>query len=615
MNIASPITLAAVAVMAPLATFLIIGLIAPLRRSGRPAAWVGILGATTSTVAAALLVADGRSDILIADWLGAGGKFFASIGFQVDGISASMLLVVSLVAWCVQVFSLGYMSDETPAGLGRYYTWHSLFLFSMNGLVMSPNALQLFLCWELVGLASYLLIGFYFRKPSAGRAAVKAFWITKLADIGLGAGLVALYVLTAKASPDGIGSFDWSPQVAQAIGTGGATVVAGLFFVAVMGKSAQFPLHIWLPDAMEGPTPVSALLHAATMVAAGVYLVVRAYPLFQAAPDVLLFMTYLGAWTAIFAAVIATVQTDIKKVLAYSTCSQLGYMVSGLGAGSLFGGYFHLFTHAGFKALLFLGAGALIHAVHSNELADMGGLWRKMKLSGSAFILGALALAGVPGLAGFFSKDTILEALHESGQTVPWLLLLLAAGLTAFYMTRVVALALFGKPGHHTEHAHEAPASMLIPVLLLAVTAVGAGYMGGPLARMVGAEYAFHWSMTGIIATSLGLLGIAAGWAIYGARIVTAEQLAVFAPIGNFIRASAVDRSAAWVYRNAMLGLGSGIAWFDRYVVDGVMNLTAWLAMSGGQQLRTFQSGRAGDYVYAVLVGVVLLVAAGLWNA
>ncbi len=612
MNALDPVALALATCLLPLLAFAVLGLVPQWRRSGRGAAYLAIACAAASTVTAGLLLANRlqpKLDPVLAqlDWLAAGGQVFARVGVLVDGISAAMLVVVTVVALCVQVFSLGYMHDEEPAALGRYYTWHSLFLASMLGLVIAPNALQLFMCWELVGLASYLLIGFYFQKPSAGQAAVKAFWVTKFADIGLGAGLLVLFVQTR--------SFDWTPEAVQTLGTGGATAVAALFLLAVMGKSAQFPLHIWLPDAMEGPTPVSALLHAATMVAAGVYLVVRAYPIFQAAPDVLTFMAWLGAWTALFASVIACAQDDIKKVLAYSTAAQLGYMISGLGSGEVFPGFFHLFTHAAFKALLFLGAGALIHAVHSNSLRDMGGLLRKLPGSGTAFVVGALALAGIPGLSGFFSKDAILDAVLDAHQTGPWLLLLAAAGLTAFYMTRVVALALLGAPGKHTDHAHESPPTMLWPVLLLAVLAVGAGYIGTPLAASAGHHYAFHWSLSGGIASGLGLVGIGVGWAMYGAKTMDASKWAPVAAVHRLVAASAVDRSAAWAYRSVLLVLSTGVAWFDRYVVDGLINLTAWVALTGGQRARVVQTGRSADYLYAVVAGLILLTAISYWHS
>ncbi|HEX7602980.1 MAG TPA: NADH-quinone oxidoreductase subunit L, partial [Polyangiaceae bacterium] len=456
-----PILLAFVALLAPAAAALFLALASPLRRRGMPAAALTILGSVVSFVSALLLLSDrldgGARELWTVPWLQSGPTVIAEIGVCADGISASMLVVVTLVALCVQVFSLGYMHDELPPSFGRYFTYHALFLFSMNTLVLAPNLLQLFGGWELVGVTSYLLIGFYFKKPSAARAAVKAFWVTKFADMGLMFGLFVLFLAT--------GSFTWDAHLTPTV----ATAVTLLFFLAVVGKSAQFPLHVWLPDAMEGPTPVSALLHAATMVAAGVFLIVRANPLFEQSETTRNVMLVVGSGTALFAACLALVQTDIKKVLAYSTCSQLGYMVAALGAGSMMGGFFHLTTHAFFKALLFLAAGSAIHAVHSNEIGDMGGLAKKMPLTGAAFVIGALALAGIPGFSGFFSKDLVLESVEGKLGHVPWIALLFTAFLTAFYMGRVVVVAFFGKPsGEKAEHAHEAGWSMRGPLVVLA---------------------------------------------------------------------------------------------------------------------------------------------------
>ena len=317
----SPILLAALTLALPAASFAILALVWPFRHTGRPAALLSTLAAIGSFASAVVLYKTLPEAPVVFEepWLMHAGKAIASVGLRVDHVSASMLVVVTLVAACVQLYSLGYMADEPKPALGRYYAWHSLFIVAMSALVLAPNMLQLLGAWELVGLCSYLLIGFYWTKPSAGKAAVKAVWVTRFADIGLMSGVVLLYANT--------GGFAWSAEA--------GSLVAALMFCGVMGKSAQVPLHVWLPDAMEGPTPVSALLHAATMVAAGVYLVVRAWPIFEGAPDVLTAMAWIGGVTALVAAITATVQTDIKKVLAYSTCSQLGYMVAGLGSGSM----------------------------------------------------------------------------------------------------------------------------------------------------------------------------------------------------------------------------------------------------------------------------------------
>jgi NADH-quinone oxidoreductase subunit L len=386
--------------------------------------------------------------------------------------------------------------------------------------------------------------------------------------------------------------------------------VALLLFMAVMGKSAQFPLHVWLPDAMEGPTPVSALLHAATMVAAGVYLVVRSYPLFMHAPLALDVMAHLGAFTALFAAIVAFVQTDIKKVLAYSTCSQLGYMVAALGAGSLMGGYFHLTTHAAFKALLFLAAGSVIHAVHSNEMSDMGGLYKKMPVTTLVFIVGSAALAGIPPFAGFFSKDLILEAMEHRHLTAPLVALMAGAFLTAAYMTRVIALTFFGKPSKKASHAHESGASMLLPLCVLAVLALGAGFFAPNFAKLYGVEHeSFHMTPVGWAALALAVSGAGLSWLVFGKRSIPESSFAFLAPVGAVARSAAVDRMYVWLFQRVGLVLANSVGWFDRYVVDGLMNFAGWLAIKGGQRLRRTQTGNVQDYVYAVVAGAVLVVA------
>jgi NADH-quinone oxidoreductase subunit L len=374
-----------------------------------------------------------------------------------------------------------------------------------------------------------------------------------------------------------------------------------------MGKSAQVPLHVWLPNAMEGPTPVSALLHAATMVAAGVFLVVRAYPIFAQAPDVLLAMTYIGAITAFVAAATAVVQDDIKKVLAYSTCSQLGFMVAALGTGSVLGGYFHLTTHAFFKALLFLGAGAAIHAVHSNSIHKMGGLIKKTPYAATMFIIGAAALAGIPGLSGFFSKDIILEEMVHGGHWIPLGLLLLAAALTAFYMTRVVVIAFFGKPSDAAEHAHGAPLLMGAPMAALTVMAMVAGYTGGQLGPLWGGQIAFHLAPIGIVATTVALASVIYGVLLYGRGINGPSG----AKLREFILSGPVDTFWHGTWRKGTLPAAKIVAWTDRYVVDGAINWVAWAMLKGSNLIRLATTGRAQDYVTAVVVGVLFFVIYG----
>ena len=596
-----PLLLAFIALLAPAAAALFLALASPVRRRGGPAAALCILGSLVSLVAALLLLSDrldgGAREVWTVPWLRVGPSIVAEMGVCADGISASMLVVVTLVALCVQVFSLGYMHDELPPSFGRYFTYHALFLFSMNVLVLAPNLLQLFGGWELVGVTSYLLIGFYFRKPSAARAAVKAFWVTKFADTGLLFGLFVLFVAT--------GSFRWDAHLAPPV----ATAVTLLFFLAVVGKSAQFPLHVWLPDAMEGPTPVSALLHAATMVAAGVFLVVRANPLFEQSATTRNVMLIIGSGTALFAACLALVQTDIKKVLAYSTCSQLGYMVAALGAGSMMGGFFHLTTHAFFKALLFLAAGSVIHAVHSNEIGDMGGLARKMPLTGAAFVIGALALAGIPGFSGFFSKDLVLEAVEGKLGHVPWVLLLVTAFLTAFYMGRVVVVAFFGRAsGPQAERAREGGWSMRLPLVVLATLSLVGGVFVGPFARLHGEPYAFHLRTGPVVAAVLAVSGFVLAYRVYGGATSDAAP-APLALLERIANTRAVNRLYEFGFRKVVLVASHGLAWIDRYVVDGVINMIGYGTLEAGRRARPLQTGLAPDYVLAVVVGVVGLAA------
>lgn len=626
------VELAALTVLAPLVVAVFLILAAPVRRNSALASGLSVLASLVSLVGAGSLlvrqVFELDPDLTVErQWLVAGGETVARVGMTIDGTSTAMLAVVTFVAAMVQIFSLGYLSDEPEADRGRYFTWQSLFLFSMLGLVISPNLLQLFACWELVGLCSYLLIGYWWRKPSAAKAAVKAFWVTKFADMGLLIGLVLLYYHT--------GAFEWSAEAVERLVAAGtvpaspdpevevagpwvlpAVAVAGLMFFAVMGKSAQFPLHVWLPDAMEGPTPVSALLHAATMVAAGVYLIVRAWPLFEAAPVVLNTMAIVGGLTALLAACMAIIQTDIKRVLAYSTASQLGYMIAALGAGSVLGGFFHLTTHAFFKALLFLSAGSVIHAVHTNDLSEMGGLWKPMKLTALAFGVGAAALSGLPLLSGFTSKDLVLEGLYKAAtapQPVLWLpfvACLVTVGLTSFYMARVFLRAFFGKSSRRAYRAHEGGWSMRVPMMLLAVPAIAAGWPVATFAHVteLGDHVSLlHFTPVGGIALLFSLVGffVALGVHVTGGA---GGMVSALSPLGDLIRLSPIDRSYDFAYRQA-LNIAAGVGWFDRYVVDGLMNAIGALSLLLGRWSRHLQTGRVGDYVYAVVGGLVLLAA------
>jgi len=416
---------------------------------------------------------------------GDGGRGFqAGMGILFDNLTAVMLMVVTIVSFLVHLFSIGYMHDDVR--YGRYFAYLGIFSFSMLGLVLCDNLLALYVFWELVGLSSYLLIGHWFEKKSAQDAAKKAFITTRIGDVGMFIGILIIY--------SQIGSFRYD-DVFRAVANGaigGKMLTAAgiaLFFGAI-GKSAQFPLHVWLPDAMEGPTPVSALIHAATMVAAGVYMVGRLFLVFT--PDALLFIAYIGLITAAMAASIAIVQTDIKKALAYSTISQLGFMITALGVGAYTAGLFHLMTHAFFKALLFLGSGSVIHAMHSQEMPEMGGLRKKMPITFWTFLIATLAISGVPGLSGFFSKDMILGQALEFGWRNPahmgiFLILLLTAGVTAFYMFRLVFMTFTGTPrdSHKFAHAHESGRVMTIPLVTLAVLSVLSAYPYGWFPKFV----------------------------------------------------------------------------------------------------------------------------------
>jgi NADH-quinone oxidoreductase subunit L len=617
-----------VALLAPVAAFLVLAIVAPLRRAGRPGAYFSILGATVSLGAAvaAWRGYDGAITRMVWDWLPSEGRPLATIGVLADETSTVMLVLVALVAFLVQVYSLSYLSDEPPQGLGRYYTYQSLFAFSMMGLVLAPNLLQLFICWELVGLCSYLLIGYWYQKPEAARAAVKAFWTTKAGDVGLLIGIVMLWTLA--------GTFDLGELRAMATGNelplAGLSIITFCIYLGAMGKSAQFPLHVWLPDAMEGPTPVSALIHAATMVTAGVYLLHRTSWLFALTPDVLLIIAWIGAFTALLAAVLACVQDDIKRVLAYSTVSQLGYMMAAIGAGFSTAGFFHLLTHGLFKALLFLGAGAVIHAVGSNDLSRMGGLARRMPQTAIVFIIGTLSLAGIPLFAGFLSKEEILGSVWAGGLVGPFLLLMLVAFLTAFYMFRVVFLAFFGtapaaaghhESAHHGAHEHDPPMPMLLPLWILALLSLAVGvystFIGPGLVALPegAAEHTAPGWLTPA-AVGVAIAGITLAWLTYQRRTINAASLAsMFGPIRHAALAKFwIDDLFERVLGAGTLAFSSLVGWVDRYIVDGVLNVVSVWTVTTGDEMRTIQTGRAQDYVYGLAVGLLLLLVWARWS-
>ncbi len=594
----------------PFVSFLLLAVVAPLRRTGRVAGTVSILAMAAAFIVAVVVWTDGSGNTATWSWIPADDGPMATVGLLVDPLSSAMLVLVTLVSLLVQVYSMAYLHDEQAPSLGRYYAYQSLFAFSMLGLVLAPSFIQMFVFWELVGLCSYLLIGYWYERPAAARAAVKAFWITKLGDLGFIIGIVMLWAAT--------GTFEFQALFAKAqehaIAIEGLGTIMFLIYLGAVGKSAQFPLHVWLPDAMEGPTPVSALIHAATMVTAGVYMVTRAQPLFALVPDVLTLIAWVGAFTALLAASMACVESDIKRVLAYSTVSQLGYMMAAAGAGAPYASFLHLLTHGVFKALLFLGAGAIIHVVGTNDIFRMGGLFRAMPQTGVVFIVGTLALAGLPPLAGFFSKEAILAGVWEAEMTGPFLMLALTAFLTAFYMFRVIFIAFFGR-GHVAGHPHEPPWAMRGPLWVLAVLTVGIGLRLGLAGG--GEEHGPGWLAPVSVALALG--GIALAWAAYQRGAVDPARLSSTFPLStiDFLarRRYGLDALYGGLYRGFLLGFSRLIGWIDRYLVDGLLNCFSAWTLRSGDLLRRIQSGQAQDYVYGVAFGLLLLLVWAQWWA
>ena len=604
MRIGSP-ELALLVLALPFASFLAIGLIRPLRRSGRPAAAISIVAMAGALLGAAAMswqgipVARALNPSVLWSWLPADGGPMASVGVWVDGMAMQMCVLVTLISLLVQVYSWSYLADEPPPSLGRYYAYQSLFAFSMLGLVLSPGFLQMFVFWELVGLCSYLLIGYWYERPEAARAAVKAFWITKLGDLGFVVGIVMLWSAT--------GTFDFWPlfQAAEsgALHVDGLTTIMFLIYLGAVGKSAQFPLHIWLPDAMEGPTPVSALIHAATMVTAGVYMVARAYPLFALVPSLLVLIAWVGAFTALLAATMACVERDIKRVLAYSTISQLGYMMAANGAGAPEAAFQHLTTHGVFKALLFLGAGIVIHHFHTNDVFRMGGLFVRRPWVGGPFLIATLALAGVWPLPGFFSKEALLAGVLQAHLSGPFLMLMLTSFLTAFYMFRVVFLAFFGHAHDHHEHP-EPPLTMDAVCRALAALTLVLGLRAAVAGPHAEGPVWLPW-----ISLAWAFAGIALAWATYQAGVLDPARLsAAFTPIDFLARRRYfLDAIFAGAYRFALLSFSRVVGWIDRYLVDGVLNALSAGALRAGDALRRVQTGQPQDYVYGVALGVLLL--------
>ena len=552
------------------------------------------------------------------EWLPFTETLTFNIGILLDPISVMMLIVISTVSLMVHIYSFGYMKGEK--GFQRYYAFLSLFTMSMLGLVVATNIFQMYLFWELVGVSSYLLIGFYYTKPAAIAASKKAFIVTRFADLGFLIGIL-IYGYYG-------GTFGFTPDTVSLI-SGGASMLPlalGLMFVGGAGKSAMFPLHIWLPDAMEGPTPVSALIHAATMVVAGVYLVARMFPLFIAyAPDVLHWIAYVGAFTAFYAASVACVQSDIKRVLAFSTISQIGFMIVALGVctsadphhGGL--GYmasmFHLFTHAMFKALLFLGAGSIIHAVHSNEMSAMGGLRKYMPITHITFLIACLAIAGIPPISGFFSKDEIIAACFQISPVIGWIMTVIAA-MTAFYMFRLYYGIFWGKDNSkQSSHTpHESPTAMTIPLIFLALVTCGAGFIPfGHFISSNGESYTIHldWTVAGT-SIVIALLSIALATYMYkGSKQPVADSLQRrfsglwTAAYHRFY----IDEVYQFITHKIIFRcISKPIAWFDRHVIDGTFDFIAWAANAASDSIRGFQSGQIQQYTYVFLCGALALI-------
>ena len=551
------------------------------------------------------------------EWLPFTADLHINMGILLDPISIMMLVVISTVSLMVHIYSFGYMKGEK--GFQRYYAFLSLFTMSMLGLVVATNIFQMYVFWELVGVSSYLLIGFYYTKKEAIAASKKAFIVTRFADLGFLIGIL-IYGYYAE-------TFSFTPAASALVAAGTMIPLAlGLMFVGGAGKSAMFPLHIWLPDAMEGPTPVSAQIHAATMVVAGVYLVARMFPLFIGyAPEVLHWTAYIGAFTAFYAASVACVQSDIKRVLAFSTISQIGFMIVALGVctsinpheGGL--GYmasmFHLFTHAMFKALLFLGAGCIIHAVHSNEMSAMGGLRKYMPVTHITFLIACLAISGIWPFSGFFSKDEILTACFRFSPVMGWIMTGIAA-MTAFYMFRLYYGIFWGtenKTLHAAHTPHEAPLTMTFPLLFLAAVTCVAGFIPfGNLISSNGEAYTIHLDMqvaTTSIIIALLSIGLAT-WMYAGPKQPVADKLA---HTFSRLHTAAYHRfymDEVWMFFTKKIifrCISTPIAWWDRHVIDQFFNFTAWSTHATADEIRDMQSGNVQQYSIWFLAGALIL--------
>lgn len=561
-------------------------------------------------------------------WLQFSPNISIDMGALLDPISVMMIVIVTFISLMVHIYSLGYMKGEER--YATYYSFLGLFTFSMLGLVLSCNLFQVYMFWELVGVSSYLLVGFYYDRPSAVAAAKKAFIVTRFADLGFLVGILILvfYGQTLDFQTLVQRLTTHTPQyssitVAGFMGISAITWGLMLVFMGGAGKSAMFPLHIWLPDAMEGPTPVSALIHAATMVVAGVFLVARLFPIYlKSCWPGLEAIAYIGAFTALFAAIIACTQTDIKRVLAYSTISQIAFMMFALGVSGFGGthglGYtasmFHLFTHAMFKALLFLGAGSVIHYVHSNDMKDMGGLRKLMPITHITFLIACLAIAGIPPFAGFFSKEEILLVAYESNKAI-FVIAITTAALTSFYMFRLYFNIFWNKPFHsHDEHHHgEGPVTMMFPLILLGLLSIVAGFVPfGQFVTATGKPHAaeFH-PMFSVAPVLLSLGGILLARAFYGKENATPQRLAD--SLSGLYRAAHrkfyIDELYLFITKKVLFNMvGRPAAWIDKNVVNGAVNGTAILTARVSGAIKQVQSGKTQQYASYFFIGVIGLV-------
>jgi NADH-quinone oxidoreductase subunit L len=614
----------------PALVFLVLVLTGRLLKEN--AQYVAILGVTISLVfsvfallfVAGIVPGGGVPIQFSVNWidLGQGGSF--PMGVYIDGLAAVMLVVVSFVSLMIQLYSGAFMEGDKR--FAWYYALLNLFTASMLGLVLAPNFIQLYIFWELVGLCSYLLVGHWFEKPSARDAAVKAFVVTRIGDAALFVGIIIFWATT------GSTAFMDISEAAQAGFIGGSlfTTAVILVFMGAVGKSAQFPLHVWLPDAMEGPTPVSALIHAATMVAAGVYLVARTYDIFVQSPTAMLVVAYIGGFTALMAATMALVKKDIKRVIAYSTVSQLGYMMLGLGLGSYTAGIFHLYNHAFFKALLFLCAGSIIYAMDSYNLFDMGGLRRRMPITFGTMLIAGLSLSGIWPFAGFWSKDAIVASAYEEHHYLLFGMALLTVFLTAFYIFRAIFLAFTGEP--RTEPAREAaesPGIMTGPMMILAFFAIVSGWVGIPegfglpvrdyfsefvhpsefAASTLGLEaHAFSFVLGGVSVVA-GLLGIGLAYTLYVARPELAGELAArFSWLYTFLdKGWYFDALYGATFVRSAMWLGEATRRFDRNVIGGFVGGVGRGTLGTGGLLQRLQSGGVQRYALFILLSVLII--------